>query len=248
MNISNLTARAFGNTAPDFGSFYRTPEGVTCHRSANPGPIEDLFYGNDGRVVHKWAHYLPIYDEAFAPLRDGEVTMLEIGVAKGGSLDLWRRYFGPDARIMGIDINSDCAERVEAPNMVRIGSQDDPAFLADCIAELGAPNIIVDDGSHIASHVRASFRHLFPTLQVGGVYLIEDLHTSYWHNYGGGYQRRGTGIEMVKELIDDMHGWHHARGEKHAPRTEVGSIKVFDSVAIIQKANLPMPVHVKVGA
>jgi hypothetical protein len=226
----------------DLESFALSDESIAARRSAAPGTLEELFYAHDGRLIQKWAHYLPIYEEVFAPYRATDVHLLEIGVSGGGSLELWRRYFGPEAVIYGIDINPACAERVDAPNQVRIGSQADPRFLSSVIAEMGRVDVILDDGSHVAEHQVASFAALWPRLVDGGLYLIEDLHTAYWaKTFNGGYRREGTAIEMIKELVDDMHGWYHTRGSRHAPRDELASITIFDSIAVIKKQRRPRP-------
>lgn len=108
---------------------------------------------------------------------------------------MWRDYFGPSATIFGIDIDPECAKHVTAPNHVRIGSQDDPAFLKRVIAELGMSDIILDDASHIGPHQRASFDVLFSLLKENGLYIIEDMHSFYLHGfYEGGFRRKGTGI------------------------------------------------------
>ena len=104
--------------------------------------------GNEGVKVHKWHHYLPLYDRYFGQYRGTPVKFLEIGVNNGGSLQMWRRYFGPDAVICGIDINPDCAQYDGQSGMVRIGSQDDPEFLASVIEEMGGIDAVLDDGSH----------------------------------------------------------------------------------------------------
>jgi hypothetical protein len=83
--------------------------------------------------------------------------MLEIGVFKGGSLELWREYFGPAATIFGVDVNPKCADYVTAPNQVRIGSQDDALFLEKVVLEIGTLDIVLDDDSHIGHHQRRSF-------------------------------------------------------------------------------------------
>jgi len=223
-------------------------DGAQERRSPQPGPIETAFFGNTGRLAHKWVHYLPIYDRILAPFRGGPVTMLEIGVSEGGSLEMWRNYFGPNATICGIDINSDCATRVDSPNLVRIGSQADPAFLKSVVHEIGPPNVILDDGSHVGEHQEASFRTLWPLLQTGGLYIIEDTHTAYWAGeYRGGYRKPGTAVELVKTLIDDMHAWHHKRGEGLAPRDELGAITVFDSIVVIEKVKRLSPGHYRIG-
>lgn len=201
-----------------------------------PGPISSRFLTMPrGRGVHKWLHYLPVYERVFAPFRD-KAVMLEIGVCYGGSLDLWRRYFGPDATLFGIDINPECADRVTAPNQVRIGSQADPDFLRSVVSEMGRPNIVLDDGSHVGEHQISSFRTLWPLLEVGGVYIIEDMHTHYWEGMGGGF-------DLVKALIDDMHGWYHEQPSQYAPREELGAIHIHDSIVVIEKTRRQPPRH-----
>jgi cephalosporin hydroxylase len=169
-------------------------------------------------------------------------------VFKGGSLNMWREYFGPKATIFGIDINPDCATYATAPNQVRIGSQADPAFLKSVVDEMGAPDIILDDGSHFASHQRASFRALWPLLKDGGLYVIEDTHTSYWPGQcEGGYRRTGTAVELAKTLIDDMHGWYHTKGSKEAARDSIRAIHIYDSLFVVEKGKVDPPKHIMIG-
>jgi len=161
---------------------------------------------------------------------------------------MWRSYLGPQATIYGIDIDPLCAGRVDAPNQVRIGSQDDPEFLQRVVAEMGGVDVILDDGSHIGKHQIKSFDVLFPLLADQGTYLIEDLHTSYWLTHGGGLRRRGTAIEFVKTMIDDLHGWYHAGGGRTPARHEIASIHMYDSIVAIEKRAKTKPLHVQVGA
>jgi cephalosporin hydroxylase len=209
--------------------------------------LETLFATNRGRYFSKWPHYLRFYEQAFEKHVGLPVRMLEIGVQYGGSLDLWRKYFGGDAVLFGIDIDPKCLKRVDAPNQVRIGSQDDPEFLRRVVDEMGGLDIVLDDGSHVASHQRTSFRALWPLLATGGVYVIEDIHSSYWQTWEGGYRRPGTAVELVKELIDDLHGWFHAEGEAHVPREELGQIVIGDSIVAIHKVNRGRPGYIGVG-
>lgn len=206
--------------------------------------LETIFANHKGRIVDKWLHYLPVYERYLAAYRNKPFRMLEIGVFKGGSLQMWREYFGERATIYGIDIDPQCANYANAPNIVRIGSQDDPAFLAAVVAEMGGVDVILDDGSHIARHQRASFKALWPLLSEGGLYIIEDMHTSYWPGFlEGGYRRRGTAIEMAKTLVDEMHHWYHSKGG----RDDLGSVSFHDSVAVIEKRRGVRPVYLKVG-
>jgi hypothetical protein len=228
-------------------NFWASAEETAALAAGTPGEMAQLFFATRGRMIHKWAHYLPIYERYFAAYRGAAVKMLEIGVSGGGSLDLWRRYFGPDAVIFGIDIDPACAEVVSAPNQVRIGSQIDPQFLLGVAAEMGSLDIVLDDGSHVASHQRISFETLFPRLSEGGLYIIEDLQTAYWADYDGGYRRRGSAIERVKRLIDDMHAWYHARSTTTPAKDQIGAIHVHDGMVVIEKRRRAPPRVVVVG-
>ena len=88
-----------------------------------------LWKGESGS--HKWSHYFPVYEAALGKYVGGPVKLLEIGVQMGGSLRMWRRYFGDQSVVVGIDIDPRCAEHDDPANgvNVRIGSQADPAFL-----------------------------------------------------------------------------------------------------------------------
>ena len=124
---------------------------------------------------------------------------------------MWKRFLGPHARIVGIDLRPECKEFVEDQIDIRIGDQSDKAFLLDLCKEFGAPDVVLDDGSHIMSHIHASFSVLYPQLQRNGVYLVEDLHTAYWPEYEGGLKRQESFIETCKGLIDELNA-DHSRG------------------------------------
>lgn len=211
------------------------------------GTFAQLFEGHQGRNLTKWAHYFGIYDRLLAPFRQGfpmsdgstrPLHLLEIGVRHGGSLELWREFFGPSATIFGIDLDPRCtgAGRDDLP--IRIGSQDDPEFLRAVVSEMGGLDIVIDDGSHVARHQRRSFDTLFPLLEDGGLYVVEDTHTAYWLRYGGGYRRPGSFISLAKGMVDGMHGWYFKspRGDRFTlAQHQIGSIEFFDSIVAIRK-------------
>lgn len=214
---------------------------------AYKGKVAELFFGNTGPVVHKWLHYLPIYDRLLASRVGTDVKMLEIGVFEGGSLALWRKYFGERATIFGVDIEPKCAAFNGQHGQVRIGSQDDPEFLKRVLLEMGGVDVVLDDGSHIARHQRATFEAVFPLLADGGLYIIEDMHTSYWRYYGGGLRRRGSAIEFLKEKVDAMHSHYFRGGADRSPDSDIESIQFFDSIAVVTKKKQLPRHHVKVG-
>src|SRR5689334_4356806 len=130
------------------------------------------FLINDGKIVDKWVHYFPVYERHLSWWRNRSLTFLEIGVSMGGSLQMWQRYFGPLAKIVGIDIEHGCKEH-EAPGIhVRIGDQSSEDFLASVIDEFGVPDVVLDDGSHQMDHISKTFNYLYPKLPKNGVYLV----------------------------------------------------------------------------
>lgn len=214
---------------------------VPLEKAQGESRLFELFKNHKGRLLWKWDHYLNLYDRHFGKFE--APRLLEIGVWQGGSLELWRKYFGPGATICGIDIDPGCRVAVDAPNLVRIGTQDDPVFLRSVVEEMGGLDIVLDDGSHFGKHQIASFETLFPLLSYGGVYAIEDLHTSYWSDFDGSYRKHRTGVGLIKQLIDDLHQWWHERGGQ----SEIGAIHVYDSIAFIEKARARPPQGVKVS-
>jgi len=208
------------------------------------GDLLELFAGNKGNLIHKWHHYIPLYDRYFSRFRGQPLRFLEIGVSEGGSLQMWRKYFGPTAIIYGVDINPNC-KRLEGPDFqVRIGSQDDAGFLASVVQEMGGVDVVLDDGSHQMAHIRASLKHLFPKLSEGGIYFIEDLHTAYWPAFGGGYRSEASFFNLIRELIDDMHQWYHDQALVHPEISPFcPGIHVHDSICVLEKNRVHRPAH-----
>jgi len=207
----------------------------------------ELFINNKNFLIHKWHHYIPIYDHYFSPFRERDIKLLEIGVSKGGSLQLWRKYFGNKATIFGIDINPECKKYGTLTEHVRIGSQIDESFLQSVIKEMGGVDIILDDGSHHMKHIPATLRFLYPHLNYDGIYMIEDLHTAYWKKYGGGYDAKNNFFKFVMDLVDDMHHWYHPNKIKQAHISkDCSSIHIHDSVVVLKKNKVHSPVHSKI--
>ncbi|HVA09894.1 MAG TPA: class I SAM-dependent methyltransferase [Acidimicrobiales bacterium] len=161
------------------------------------------FLTHQGREVHKWTHYFPAYESHFARYVNRPVVFWEIGVAQGGSLQLWKRYFGPYAQIVGLDVE-DRTALAEDQIAIRVGDQSDTGVLQGLLDEFGPPDVVLDDGSHVMRHVAATFAYLYPRMRPDGVYMVEDLHTAYWPEFGGGLRAPASFIETAKGLIDEL--------------------------------------------
>jgi len=194
--------RMLAALGPDLAAEVRWAE--SPQPPATGGRMASIF--ESANNIHKPLHYLPVYESALGAFVDRPIRMLEIGVDRGGSLQLWRRYLHPESVVVGIDINrktsqfDNPAQRMH----VRIGAQQDTVFLRRVLDEFGPFDVILDDGSHMTSHMVDTFRYLFPNgLAAGGVYIVEDIGTNYQKNWRDSTM---TFIDFTKWIIDAMHG------------------------------------------
>jgi len=192
--------------------------------------IKEYFYNNTKRKIDKWNHYFDIYEEYFSQFRNTPVRILEIGVSHGGSLQMWKHYFGDKAEIFGIDINPICKTFEEDRIKIFIGSQSDTNFMSEVAKELVHVDILIDDGGHTMIQQITAFDVMYSI--VDHIYLVEDTHTSYWREFGGGVKRKGTFIEYAKSKIDELNSVHYKPA--YFP---CESIHFFDSIVIFKKGN-----------
>ncbi|MBS4063751.1 MAG: class I SAM-dependent methyltransferase [Chitinophagaceae bacterium] len=212
--------------------------------------LQNYFLNNTGRVINKWEHYFDIYERHFSKYREKpNVVILEIGVANGGSIEMWRNYFGPNAKIFGIDINPEC-KKFESDNVeIFIGSQSDKNFLNQVKQSIPKLDILIDDGGHTMSQQIATFDVMFEHVKSDGIFLCEDVHTSYWLPYGGGYKRSGTFIEYSKNLIDLLHAFHSNQNSLKVTdfTKSTNSIHFYDSIVVIEKKGREKPFDLCTG-
>jgi cephalosporin hydroxylase len=177
-----------------------------------------------------------------------DVTFIEIGCGEGGSLQMWKRFLGPHAWIVGIDIRPECRTLAEDQIAVRIGDQADSAFLQSICDEFGSPDVVLDDGSHMMSHIRSSFAALYHRLSRGGVYMVEDLHAAYWQEAEGGLRRPESFIEVCKGLVDELNA-DHTRGAL-APTAFTRatlSMHFYDSVVVFERGRHGTKEAIRIG-
>lgn len=203
----------------------------------------NFFENHEHRMMHKYMHYFEIYERYFEKYRDKEVNMLEFGVLHGGSLQMWKYYFGGKANIYGVDINPRCAELVEDQIQIVIGDQEDRYSLRKLCLELPKMDIILDDGGHTMKQQVITFEETWGQLKDGGVYICEDLHTSYWPAFGGGYRLPHTFIEYTKQLIDQLHAWHTQENNFKIDLFTKSTFGVhyYDSMVVIEKRAIVAP-------
>jgi hypothetical protein len=211
-------------------------------RYGNNLPALALAMGTDKEGIH---YYTKHYAFHFSHLRHRRLKILEIGVEQGASLKTWRAYF-PNSKIYGIDILD---KKYYNSHRIKTfqGSQADPEFLRNVIKLIGAPDIIIDDGSHINEHVIISFNTLFPLLAPNGIYAIEDLQSSYWTlgstddvtDWGGSMNSSApTSMNFLKSLVDGINYEEFPPSTNHNPSyydKHITGIHFYHSLAFIYK-------------
>ncbi|QVL50093.1 MAG: class I SAM-dependent methyltransferase [Thiocapsa sp.] len=197
----------------------------------------------DKEGLHSYANH---YQKHFQSRRHAHLNLLEIGIGgynhptKGGaSLRMWKYYF-PNAQVHGIDIY-DKKSLEEHRITIHQGSQEDESFLREVVENMGSLDIVIDDGSHINTHVIKSFEVLFPLLSEGGIYIIEDMQTAYWPSYGGKLSPKDPGYSMVDFLKERIDGLNHLDFliEGYAPTLfdkNISAMHFYHNLCFIEKS------------
>lgn len=228
-----------------------------------PNILIQLYAEHKGKVSDKWKSYLYEYEKIFSGYRNAPVRFLEIGVQNGGSLEIWREYFSQAHCLIGCDINRSCLnlEYNDPKIHVVVGDATD-LYTATRILDISRSfDIIIDDGSHTSTDIIKTFTIYFPLLVDGSVYVIEDLHCSYWKEYEGGLYDPFSALSFFKRLSDvighEHWGIKKTRSELLSGFAErfnvifedswlehIHSIKFVNSMCIVEKSS---PINNQLG-
>ncbi len=130
----------------------------------------------EGAGIWKWLHYFDSYHRHFSKFIGREVHVLEVGIYAGGSLSMWKEYFGKKCRVYGVDIEDACKVYKDDRTEVFIGDQADRSFWAKVRQAVPNIDILIDDGGHLPVQQQITLEEMLPHLRPGGVYLCEDIH------------------------------------------------------------------------
>lgn len=222
------------------------------------GQLYDQFISRTDLDIHKWHHYFPIYERSFERYRGKAPKMLEIGVQNGGSSRMFADWLGEGTHITGADIDPACAKHsIPGKIDIYIGDQANTDFLDMLIDKHGPWDIILDDGGHTNNQIITSFQRLFPKLNEGGTYLIEDTHAHWMGEEFRDHPRGLSVVSMVADLFDNMHRWSGDKSKFahwHVPpelrgrptpapylTRHVQAVHLYDSVIVIEKRRREEP-------
>lgn len=214
----------------------------------------DIYKAHEGKVSDKWSLYLNEYDRLFQSYRNEPISLLEIGIQNGGSLEIWSQYFPYAEHLVGCDINQKCTNLIYDDPRISVIVGD--ANSEDTFQRVGKItskfDLIIDDGSHTSSDIVKSFSHYFPMLAEGGLFVAEDLHCSYWQEFEGGLFLPQSSITFFKRLADivNFEHWGHPRSRKDLLKefsecykvdfdedklSQIHSVKFINSICVVEK-------------
>lgn len=176
----------------------------------NNTTLRNLYQTHQGKLSDKWSLYLSVYDRLFSDFCKREVSLLEIGIQNGGSLEIWATYFPYATKLVGCDINPQCRLlRYEDHRIaVVVGDANLDETEKTILGHSQSFDLIIDDGSHRSSDIIRSFARYFPRLANGGLFVAEDLHCSYWQEFEGGLFDPYSSIAFFKRLADILNHEH----------------------------------------
>ena len=170
--------------------------------------------------------YFSVYDHLFSKFRNKKIVFIEIGVLAGGSLFMWRNFFGSKARIIGVDMNPDAKKWEKYGFEIFIGSQSDENFWRNFREKIGKIDIVLDDGGHTYDQQIITTEMLLENIKDGGLLVIEDTHTSYMKGFGA---TKYSFINYTKNMIDKINRrFSKLSDDKNEKR--IWSIEIFESI------------------
>lgn len=159
-------------------------------------------YKKSKYLSFKHSSYFQVYEELLARYRNKPLVFVEIGVLNGGSLFMWRDYFGPQARIIGVDLNPLARKWEKDGFEIHIGSQSEPGFWSELFAKVGDVDVVLDDGGHTNAQQIVTSQAVLPHIRDGGMLIVEDTHTSYSREFGN--PSRYSFMSYSKALVDGI--------------------------------------------
>lgn len=199
-----------------------------------PNPILSYFNAHtEGPGIWKWMHYFDIYQRHFSKFVGHEVHVLEVGIYSGGSLTMWKEYFGKGCRVYGVDIDEACMAYKGEGVEVFIGDQADRSFWDRLKHEVPTIDILIDDGGHLPEQQRITLEEMLPHIAPGGVYLCEDI-SGLSNEFAAYLQGLASALNFESrcEMPEGASGMASTASNFQAA---ISSIHLYPFVAVIEK-------------
>jgi hypothetical protein len=228
----------------EFGQQWKSVRATTTNNGNNgnaldaSNPLRSYFEAHtEGRGIWKWDHYFDVYHRHFSKFIGREVHVMEIGVFSGGSLPMWREYFGPNSQIYGVDIEEACRIYEEERTKIIIGDQADREFWKKIRNELPRIDVLIDDGGHEPHQQIVTLEEMLPHISPGGVFLCEDIHgiANEFNSYVSGFTAHLN--SSIMKTNDKVKGVTCSATQY---QSDIQSIHFYPFSTVIEKTERPI--------
>lgn len=161
--------------------------------------FKSLFYNSKLQSI-KLNSYFDIYETIFKEFKNKPITFVEVGIFGGGSLFMWKKYFHPKSRIIGIDLNPKSKDYEKYGFEIFIGDQEDENFWKKFYKTVGKVDIVLDDGGHTDPQQIQTLISAINNIKQNGLIVIEDVHTSYFTEFGN--PSKNSFVNYSKKIVD----------------------------------------------
>jgi hypothetical protein len=190
-------------------------------------------FENSVNFSAKHFKYFDVYESLLKKFREKDITIVEIGVSNGGSLEIWKKYFSKNSKIIGIDQNLECKKFQKDNVKIYIGSQSDQSFWNKFFEEVGSVDIVIDDGGHTNAQQIITTINCIPKINDGGMLIIEDVHASYMKEFNN--PSKYSFINFAKKKIDDVNSFFPGlKKMKFSLNKYIYSIEFFESIVVFK--------------
>ena len=183
----------------------------------------------------KWNNYFNIYENLISKYKNKKITLVEIGVGDGGSLFMWRSFFGNKCRVIGIELNPEAKKLKKNGFEIYIGDQSDKKFWKKFYKKVGKIDLLIDDGGHTNIQQITTLVESFKNIRDGGMIIIEDTHTSFMKKKGFGNPSKYSLINFSSSIIENLHRRNPNLIKKMNDFSKkIHSIEYFDSIVVFK--------------
>ena len=191
------------------------------------------YFKKSDRLSLKWDSYFLVYDKIFEKYKNKKIKFVEVGVANGGSLFIWRKLFGKKAKIIGIDANPYSKKLSKYGFKIYTGDQSDPDFWKKFFKKESKVDIVLDDGGHKNLQQISTVHYTLPYIKDGGMIVVEDMATSYLKKefYNPSKFSFINFCNKIIEFINYRSGLIKKKMNFYSKK--IYSIEFFDSIAVL---------------
>ena len=192
------------------------------------------FFKSSPKYSIKWSNYFDIYQNLFKKFVNKKIILVEVGVGDGGSLFMWRNFFGKKAKIIGIELNPEAKKLEKYGFKIFIGDQSNPNFWKNFYNKVGKIDILIDDGGHTNLQQVTTVMESLKNIRKGGMIVVEDTHTSFMYEKGFKNPSKFSFINFASEIIEIIHRRNPMlKKNVNIFSKKIRSIEFYDSISVI---------------